>query len=104
MDSTNKADLSSKKTPSLGQFKNFQQQQSSMSTMPPRRLNFNPLRDQSPRSQTSQPQSGPRFSSRPQPPTPPPRQSTQPQRRPAPTPTQPHTTTAPVHPASTSTS
>ena len=76
------------KTPSLGQFKNFQKQQNSMSTMPPRRLNFNPLRDQSPRSQTSKPQSGPRFSSRPQPPTPPPRQSTQPQRRPAPTPTQ----------------
>merc|ERR1712141_313341 len=76
------------KTPSLGQFKNFQQQQSSMSTMPPRRLNFNPFRDQSPRSQTSHPQSGQRFSSRPQPPTPPPRQSTQPQRRPAPQPTQ----------------
>ena len=71
------------KTPSLGQFKNFQQQQNSMSTMPPRRLNFNPLRDQSPRTQTSQPQSGPRFSSRPQPPTPPPRQSTQAQRRPS---------------------
>jgi len=65
---------------SQDQFANFPQRQNTMSsTMAPRRLNFNPLRDQRPQMQQIQPQSSSRA--RPQPPTPPPRQSIQPQRQ-----------------------
>jgi len=66
---------------SQSQFANFPQRQTPMSrtTMAPRRLNFNPLREQRPQMQQIQPQSSRRA--RPQPPTPPPRQSIQRQRQ-----------------------